>query len=389
MLRIPFSKVDCSGAELQYVQRVLESGWLTTASVTRSLEEKIAAYLQVPHALAVNSCTSALHLALDAIGIGPGDRVLVPTWTFTTTAEVVRYMNADPIFADVDYGTCNLTPEIVARHLEETPGIKAVIVVHYAGQSAAMMDEGSRRGILHVCRQHGVIVIEDAAHAFPTKDGDRWVGQMGDITCLSFYANKTMTTGEGGMLLTHRDDYAARARLMRLHGIDRDAWDRYRSPVPRWEYDILAPGFKYNLPDLNAAVGLAQLERLEANREARQQCAEFYYDRLGDVPDLDLPVVRQTLEAHSWHLFPIVLRPTAKIARSEMIERLAEDGIGTSVHYKPLHRMTYYRNMYQLDPADFPTAERLWAGSISLPIYPGLTDSDLAFVVERIKHHLS
>jgi dTDP-4-amino-4,6-dideoxygalactose transaminase len=382
--RVPYTRIDCGGNELAYVKEVLESGWLTTASKAQAFENAFSEAVEAPFAVAVNSCTSALHLGLEALGVGPGDRVALPTMTFTATAEVVRYLNADPVFLDVTYGSSLIEPETVAAALDRDPGIKAVIVVHFAGQPARMDAEGGRPGLLEVCRSRGVKLLEDAAHAFPTRCGDRMVGALGDATCFSFYANKTITTGEGGMLTTADPAIAARARIMRLHGIDRDVWDRFTAAKPAWEYDVVAPGFKYNLPDVNAAIGLAQLERADAMRARRQEVAARYFERLGGLAAVDLPAVRVPFEDHAWHLFVVVVRPEAPVGRDRLIERLAERGIGTSVTYKPLHRMSYYRDRYQLDPGAFPEAERVWQGCLALPIYPGLTDDDVDYVCDTL-----
>ncbi|MBN2345271.1 MAG: DegT/DnrJ/EryC1/StrS family aminotransferase [Candidatus Aminicenantes bacterium] len=384
-MSIPFARISLDGNEMRYVREVIESGWLTSAAKVQELERRFARAVGCSHAIAVNSCTSALHLALEALGVEAGDRVLVPTMTFTATAEVIRYMQADPVFLDVEYGTCLLTPDILREAVRRRPQAKTLIVVHYGGQAAGMLAGSGGPGIVAVCRENGIRIIEDAAHAFPAREGDAMVGTLGDIACFSFYANKTITTGEGGMVTTASDDYAARMRVMRLHGIDRDIWSRFTAEKPSWEYDVVAPGFKYNMPDINAAVGLAQLERAEAMRAERQRCARFYLDRLADVPGLDLPRIRARHEDHAWHLFPVVLNERSSISRDRCIERLAEKGIGTSVHYKPLHRMTYYRKTYNLRPGDFPGAEKTWRGCISLPIYPSLKNEELEFVCRSIR----
>jgi dTDP-4-amino-4,6-dideoxygalactose transaminase len=380
---IPFARVSCDRAELDAVREVLESGWLTTAGKANLFEERFAQTVGSRYALAVNSCTAAMHLGLEALGIGPGDRVLVPTMTFTASAEIIRYLGADPVFLDVDYDTSLLTPEAVDRALAQLPKAKAVIVVHFGGQAAPMMTPDGR-GILDVCRRRGVKVLEDAAHAFPARCGPRTVGSIGDVTCFSFYANKTITTGEGGMLTTDDEAVARRAKVMRLHGIDRDVWNRFTAGTPSWEYDVVAPGFKYNMPDINAAVGLAQLTKAAAMRDSRQRCAEYYSDRLAGLPGVDLPLASVPAEDHAWHLYPIVLTPVAKVERNRLIEMLARRGIGTSVHYKPLHRMTYYSERYHLNPDDFPAAERRWNGSVSLPIYSGLTDEETQWITDSL-----
>lgn len=382
-LKIPFSKVDCSGNEYKYIQEVLNSGWLTTAGKAKLLEKRFSEYLGIKFACAVNSCTAALHLALEAIGIGPTDRVLVPSMTFTATAEVIRYLGADPVFCDVDYSTRLITPNILKDALLRYPEIKAVMVVHFGGQAADM------DAILPLCSSHGVRIIEDAAHAFPSRRRGKWVGTFGDVTCFSFYANKTITTAEGGMLVTDNETLFKRCKVMRLHGINRDIWDRFTTDQSTWEYDVVAPGYKYNMADLNAAVGLAQFERVETMRQGRQRCATEYFALLRDCPHLDLPGLEVTMEDHAWHLFPVVLRSSAPVSRKRMIELLFERGIGTSVHYKPLHRMSYYRDLYGLQPENFPNSERIWRGTFSLPIYHSLGTDDVEYISATLRAILS
>ena len=383
-MKIPFARVDCSGNERKYLQEVIESGWLTTAGKAREFERRFAEAVGAKHAIAVNSCTSALHLAVEALGVKAGERVFVPTMTFTATAEVIRYMGADPLLLDVEYGTCLLTPEILLDAMRKHPEVKTLLVVHYGGQAAQMLSQEGQPGILEICRQHGVRVVEDAAHAFPSRLGPRMVGALGDITCFSFYANKTITTGEGGMITTENDEYARRMGVMRLHGIDRDIWNRFTSDKPSWEYDVVAPGFKYNMPDVNAAIGLAQLERAEQMRRERERCARYYMEALRDIPWLDLPVLRVPFYDHAWHLFPVVVKPESPLSRDEVIERLSERGIATSVHYKPLHRMKYYRETYRFDPLDYPNAERVWRGCLSLPLYPQLKEEELEYISHEL-----
>jgi len=383
-MNIPFAHVSIGGNELKYITEVLESGWLTTASKAMKFENDFAEFVGAKYACAVNSCTSALHLAIEAIGIRQGDKVLVPSLTFTASAEVLRYMGADPVLLDVEYGTGLVTPSIVKDALKKNSGIKALILVHYAGQ-AAVMETPDGEGILDICRKNHVRIIEDAAHAFPTKFNNKYIGSFGDVTCFSFYANKTITTGEGGMLVTDDEDIYKRVKIMRLHGINRDIWNRFTSAKSSWEYDVVAPGYKYNMPDINAAIGLAQFERAEFFREERQRCAEYYYKALCEVPDFDLPECYGPHEDHSWHLFPIVIKPGAKISRNEFIEKISERGIGVSVHYKPIHQMTYYRETYDLISKDYPNAEKIWQGTVSLPIYPDLKENELEFISSTIK----
>jgi len=387
MRKVPFCKVTCDGHELAYLTEVLQSGWLTTAEKAGEFEKRFAEMVGARFACAVNSCTAALHLALESVGVGPGQSVFVPTMTFTASAEVVRYLGADPVFLDVEYGSSLLTPDIVERAVNRRPDVKNLVLVHFGGQAAEMVRPDGR-GVLDVCRRRGIRVIEDAAHAFPARWADRKIGSFGDATCFSFYANKTITTGEGGMLVTDDEAICRRASIMRLHGIDRDVWDRFTSDRPSWEYDIVAPGFKYNLPDLAAAIGLAQLERAEKFRCERERCARFYFRELAGVSGIDLPTVRVPLVDHAWHLFPIILNEETAISRNRFIELLARQGVGTSVHYKPLHRMSYYRKRYGLHAQDFPNAERIWRGCVSLPIYPTLSDDDLDYVCKTIKQTL-
>lgn len=378
-MNIPFSKVDCRGNELKYIKQVLDSGWLTTASKCAEFEKRFAEYIGVKYVCAVNSCTAALHLAADAVGIKEGDELFVPDMTFTSSGEVIRYLNADPIILDVEYRTNLITPEILEAGIKKHPHAKAVVVVHYGGQ-AADMDP-----IINLCKSHNLRIIEDAAHAFPTKYHGKYIGSFGDVTCFSFYANKTITTGEGGMIATNDEAVYKRAKVMRLHGINRDIWDRFTSKTAKWEYDVIAPGFKYNMPDLNAAVGLAQLERAEEFRVGRQHCAEHYYKALKDVECLDLPINKGEMSANSWHLYPIVLNEKAKIARDDLITKINEAGIGTSVHYKPFHRMTYWKEHYNLKIEDYPVAEKTWHGNLSLPIFPSMTDEELCYVTDTVK----
>lgn len=387
-MHIPFSKISIAGNESSYLAEVLASGWLTTSSKAMAFEKQFAAYVGSRFACAVNSCTSALHLAVEAAGIKPGDKVLVPSLTFTASAEILRYMGADPVFMDVDYGTGNLTPELLSQAIQKHGKVKALILVHYGGQSALMKTDAGE-GIADICAENGITLIEDAAHAFPTRFNGRYAGTFGLAGCFSFYANKTITTGEGGMLVTDDEEIYKRFKVMRLHGISRDIWERFTSNGSSWEYDVIAPGYKYNMPDVNAAIGLAQLERAEHFRMERQRCAQFYYQALQDIGCIDLPVCTVPMEDHAWHLFPIIIKPEAPVSRNVFIEKMAEAGIGTSVHYKPLHRMTYYRNTYLLSETDFPNAEKIWQGTVTLPVYPDLSSESLQYIAETMHRILT
>lgn len=385
-MNIPFFKCQMSDREFNLVSEVLQSGWLTTAGKAAEFEGKFKEICNVSHALAVNSCTAALHLGLEALGIGPGDKVVVPSLTFTATAEVVRYLGADPIFVDIDRDTALINKEHLKKAVEHHGEIKACIVVHFAGQPAEL---DGPNGLWTYCQEQGIRLIQDAAHALPAHDSYGSIGSIGDITCFSFYANKTITTGEGGMLVTNETEIADRVKVMRLHGINRDVWNRFTSTAAPWEYDVVAPGYKYNMPDINAAIGLAQLERSEHFRDERQRCAEHYIAQLSELPYLRTLKLRVEPDQHSWHLLPVIIDAQSPINRNEVIEKLNQHNIGTSVHYKPLHLMSYYRDTYNLAQSDFPNTEMYWRGCLSLPIYPSLSNHEIDYVVEVLKRAMS
>jgi len=357
---------------------VIASGWLTSGPQVQAFEAAFATKLGARHAVAVNSCTAALHLALEAIGVGPGDRVLVPTMTFAATAEVVRYLGADPILLDVCPQTGLLTPEAVEAALDTHTDVKACMPVHFGGLPCDM------DAIRTVCEAKGVRIVDDAAHAFPAAIGDRAVGTLADVSCFSFYANKTLTTGEGGMLVTDDDDIAARARTMRLHGMNRDAWGRFTVDTAKWEYDLVAPGYKYNMPDVAAAIGLAQLPFADEHRDRRTDIASRYTHAFDGINSIRLCGNRPST-THAWHLFWIVLEPDSTITRHACIDALQEQGVSCSVHYKPLHRMTYWADRLQLDPNAFPGAESIWSGCLSLPIFPSLSHDEQDFVIDQVR----
>ncbi len=380
---IPFAKVPIGENERKYIKEVLDSGWLTTAGKTLEFEKRFAEYVGAKYACAVNSCTAALHLGIDALGIQPGDKVFVPSMTFTASAEIIRYMNADPVFLDTEYQTNLITPAILNQAIQLHPEVKYLIIVHYGGQAAAMPE------IMKICRENNIKILEDAAHAFPSRLNGKMVGSFGEVSCFSFYANKTITTGEGGMLVTDDEAIYKRVKTMRLHGINRDIWDRFTAKVPSWEYDVVEAGYKYNMPDVNAAIGLGQLEQAELFRTERQRAVEYYYAHLQSLEMIDLPLSHVPNEDHAWHLFPLVLNEKANISRNTFIEKMSEAGIGTSVHYKPLHHMTYYKERYKLVAADYPNAERTWQGNVSLPLYPFMPEDDLAYICNTITQILT
>lgn len=379
---LPFAVPDIGDEEINEVVDSLRSGWITTGPKTKRFETDFAAYLGGNvEAIAVNSATAGLHLALEALGIGPGDEVITVSHTFTATAEVIRYMGAHPRFVDIDPATYCLDPRLLEGAI--TPATKAIIPVHYAGRSTAMGP------LLEIARKHGLKVVEDAAHALPTTSDGQLIGTLGsDATVFSFYATKTLATGEGGMLVTRHPEIAKRARVMRLHGIDRDAFDRYRSSKPAWHYQVIAPGFKYNMTDMAAALGIHQLRKVEAFQERRQAIAQRYHQAFADLPVI-LPPDAAPGDRHAWHLYALCLKPEAPLGRDAFIQGMADRGIGCSVHYIPLHQHPYWRDTYQLRPEDFPHTQRLYEGEVSLPIYTRMGDVDVAQVIEAVRSLLA
>jgi dTDP-4-amino-4,6-dideoxygalactose transaminase len=367
---IPFFRPAIASDEIEAVNAVLRSGWLTTGPKTREFEEKFAAFLGGGvEAVAVNSGTAGLHLAAEACGIGPGDSVIVPTLTFTATAEVIRYLGAEIVLVDVEPGTHVIDLGDAERRL--TPSCKAIMPVHFGGLPCDM------GAILDFARRKGLKVIEDAAHALPAHRDGRLVGTWDSDACIfSFYANKTITTGEGGMLVTRNPEIATRARLMRTHGLNRDAFDRFRKVGASWAYDIVAPGFKYNMTDVASALGVVQLAKAHSLQEQRQKATFRYFDALSGLP-LDLPALPPEGSLHSWHLFPVRIHEDAPATRDEVIASLTKARIGSSVHYRPLHEMTYWKERYPSRQGEFPVADRYFAGAVTLPLFPGMTDAEV------------
>ena len=372
---LPFAVPHITQAEIDEVVDTLRNGWLTTGPKTKRFEREFARKVDAPYAVAVNSATAAMHLALDAIGLQPGDEVIVPVYTFTASAEVIIYFRARPVFVDVDPVTCNLNPAQLEKRI--TPRTRAIIVIHIAGLPAEM------NSILSIARAHNLPVIEDAAHAFPTRYRGRMIGSMGDLTAFSFYATKTLSTGEGGMLTTANAEYAERASMQSLHGISRDAWKRY-SAEGSWYYEVIQAGYKYNMTDIAAALGLHQLARCDWLLERRQTIAKRYTEVFSQWPELVTPPDPPHVE-HAWHLYMLRLQlDRLTITRDAFIQELARANIGTSVHFIPLHLHPFYRETCQLVPGDFPVALDIYQRVISLPIYPGMSDDDVEDVIAAI-----
>ena len=373
---IPFHRPSIGKEEMDAVQQVLASGWLTTGPVTMEFEKQFAAYVGCKHALAVTSCTAALQLALDAIGLKEGDEVLVPSCTFTATAEVVTYFGARPVLCDSLPGGFNIDAADAERRV--TSKTRAIIPVHLAGEPCDM------DAIHAVAKRHNLHVIEDAAHTLPASYRGRQVGTISELTAFSFYTTKTITTGEGGMLVTDDDSYAERIGLMRLHGIGRDAWKRY-ARAGSWFYEVREAGYKMNLPDLLSALGVEQLKKADKFWHQRREIAAYYQRELGKIEELELPPGDSKDVEHSWHLFILRLRSgLLNINRDEFIEELKEAGIGTSVHFIPLHRHPFYVREFGYKPEDFPQADANYVRSLSIPIFPDMTMAQQRRVVDSV-----
>lgn len=362
--------------EVAAVAECIRSGWLTTGPKTKEFETEFAEFLGGGvEAISVNSATAALHLGLEALGVGPGDEVIVPTLTFTATAEVVRYLGATPVFVDIDAAT--LCVDATTVEAAVTPRTKTIMPVHFAGR---MCDMTALRA---VADRHGLTILDDAAHALPAAHQGVAVGKCGaDITAFSFYANKTMTTGEGGMLVTADAEIAARVKVMRLHGIDRDVFNRFTDPRASWVYDVVAPGFKYNLTDIASAMGIVQLRRSNDFVRIRTERVARYDAAFGNLP-LILPPRPAEGDQHSWHLYIIQLGEAAPIRRDDFITALREAGVGTSVHYRPLHQMTYWKGFCA--GQSFPEADRVFNRCVSLPLFMAMTDEEQDRVIEVVR----
>ncbi len=374
---IPFSIPDIDDSEINEVVDTLRTGWLTTGPKVKLFESNFEQFIGPEvQAASVNSATAGLHLSLEALGIGVGDEVILPSLTFTATAEVVSYLNADVKLVDIDSKTLNI--DINKIRLAITPKTKAIIVVHYAGLSCNM-DE-----VLLLAKEFQLKVVEDAAHALPSFYKASIIGSLhSDATVFSFYANKTMTTGEGGMVVSRNSDLIKRIKIMRLHGIDRDVFDRFQSKKPTWFYEVVAPGFKYNMTDIAAAIGIHQLKKLPKFLERRQFLVERYLTKLVDLP-LILPPDDIHGGGHAWHLFVIRINTDAKINRDDLIQFLSDKGVGTSVHYIPLHRQPFWKNKYNLTNSMFPEADKAYLSMVSIPLYTAMTNEQQDYIIRTL-----
>lgn len=373
---VPFFRPSVSEREIEAVVETLRSGWLTTGPSTKDFEREFSAALgqQELHSIAVNSATAALHLGLEALGVGPGNEVILPTLTFTATAEVVRYLGAKPVFVDIEPHT--LCIDVAAVEAAITPETKVIMPVHFAGRSCDMTE------LRALADRHGLRILDDAAHALPAAHKGIAIGaDFADATAFSFYANKTMTTGEGGMLVTRDPTIAERARIMRLHGIDRDVFNRFTDKKASYFYDVVAPGFKYNLTDVASAMGRIQLTRIEEFHARRCALKSAYEERLAQLP-LILPPEAAPGDVHSWHLYIVQLDKSAGVTRDSFAAALQAQNIGVSVHYRPLHQMTYWANISR---GEFPVSDAYFETCLSLPLFMDMTDAELDYVTDAIK----
>lgn len=371
---LPFCSPNISTNEIDEVVDTLKSDWITTGPKTKEFERQFAEYVGTKYALAVSSATAGMHLALIASGIGKGDEVITTPYTFAATANVIIHSQATPVFVDIDKDTFNIDPAKIEEAI--TDKTKAIIPVHFAGQSC-QMDE-----ILEMAKRHKLIVIEDAAHSISSEYKGKKIGSIGDVTAFSFYATKNLTTGEGGMVTTNNDELAEKIAILSLHGISKDAWKRY-GKEGSWYYEIMYPGFKYNMTDIQASIGLHQLAKIEEFLKIRLEYVRMYQDAFEELPQIITPK-DITPGRHAWHLYCILIN-SETINRDKVIEALSAEGIGTSVHFIPIHLHPFYRDTFGFKKGDFPNAEWVYEREISLPLHPKLTKKDVQDVIRAVK----
>jgi len=374
-----FHKPFISEEEINEIVDTVRSGWLSMGPKTIRFEEEFTKYIGSNRSIAVNSWTAAGHLTLEAFGIKRGEEVIVPTMTFPATAEIVCYLGAKPVIVDVSEDTLNISLEAIEKAI--TPKTRAIIPVHYGGQPCDM-DE-----ILDIAKKYNLRVMEDAAHALPATYKGKKIGSISEVTCFSFYATKTLSTGEGGMICTNNEDIADRCTIMRLHGINRDAWKRY-SEAGSWYYEVVAPGYKYNFTDLQASLGLPQLKKVDFMWECRKKIAKLYTEAFKDNELIELHTIKTDRDS-SWHLYPIRLNlEKLKINRAQFIEELKNLNVGVGVHFMPVHQHLYYKNEFNLEDKNFPVASNIFPRLISLPIYPGMSKEHVNKVINIVSDTL-
>ncbi len=374
--KIPLSDLDFGEEESRAVQEVLKSRWLTMGSVTQDFEAEFGAYVGTKHALAVTNCTAALHLACMALELGPGDEVIVPSLTFVATANAVRYVGATPVFADIESEQdLSISPAAIEKCITERT--RAIIVVHYAGYACEMPR------ILALAKAHNLAVIEDAAHASGSFLDGNHLGNWGEVGCYSFFSSKNMTTGEGGMVTTNRDDLAAKIRILRSHGMTSLTWDRHQGHA--WSYDVVALGYNYRIDEIRSALGREQLKKLEGNNAVRQRLTILYREVLHELA----PTVTVPYENHrgnsAYHLMPILL--PAGTDRVRFMDQMKVSGVQTSIHYPPIHTFHAYMEIAK-ENAPLPVTEDVTSREVTLPLYPGLNEEQVKFVGQAVRDAL-
>ena len=373
---LPFFRPLIGQEEIEEVVDTLKSDWLTTGPKTHLFEEKFAKYIGSKYAVAVNSCTAALHISLAALGIGKGDEVITSPYTFISAINVILQQGAIPVFVDIKPDTFNIDPDLIGEKISDKT--KAIMPVHFGGQPCEM------DRIMKIAKDNNLLVIEDAAHAVSAEYEGRKVGNIGDTTSFSFYPTKNMTTGEGGMITTNDEELMNKYKIWSLHGISKDAWKRY-SAEGSWYYEIVCPGYKYNMTDIQASLGLHQLEKLNNFQKKREKIAKDYNEAFKDMEEITIPFVKDNIK-HAWHLYVIkIVSEKLKINRNQFIEALKEENIGTSVHFIPAHLQPYYRDTFGFKKGDFPNAEYAFERVISLPLFPKMSDKDVKDVINSVK----
>ena len=372
---IPPFKHSIDEEEIAEVTNTLKSDWITRGPKTAEFENQVRFYIGCKHAIALSSCTAALHLSLAAYDIGEGDEVITTPFTFASTVGVILQQRAKPVLADIEGETYNIDPARIEEKV--TDRTKAIVPVHYAGHPCEM------DRIIGFAKKHGLLVLEDAAHAFGAEYNNKRVGTIGDATCFSFYATKNLTTGEGGMLTTEDDEVAEKVRILSLHGISRDAWKRY-SISGSWKYEVLLPGYKYNFTDVQASIGLHQMNKFDRMQNRRREIAAMYDEGLSQIKEVVIPKVKKNV-IHAWHLYPILIETAAlRGERDRFVEELGKEGVGTSVHFIPIHLHPYYQKAFGTSNGDLPVSEHVFEREVSLPIYPRMTDDDVRRVIRTV-----
>ena len=373
---LPFARPLIEKEDIEEVVDTLNSDWLTTGPKTHLFEEEFAKYIGCKYAVAVNSCTAALHISLAALGIGKGDEVITTPYTFVSTVNVILQQGAMPVFVDIKPDTFNINPDSIREKINDKT--KAIIPVHFAGQPCEMGK------IMKIAKDNNLLVIEDAAHAISAEYEGKKIGTIGDATCFSFYPTKNMTTGEGGMVTTDDEELANKCKIWGLHGISKDAWKRY-SAEGSWYYEVVCPGYKYNMTDIQASLGLHQLKKLNRFQRKREKIVKAYNEAFKDMEEITIPFVKDNIK-HAWHLYVIkIVSEKLEINRNQFIEALRAENIGTSVHFIPVHLHPYYRDTYGFKRGDFPNAEYAFERVISLPLFPKMSDKDVKDVIDAVR----